>query len=345
MKSLEKLLRLSVWGLILPLIVLNGWLILVVFQYFQSLITVLVTAILLAFVLDYPVLLLRRLGVPRTRAIALVVLMTVAVLVLLGLTIIPAAISQVNEFATRLPSWIDSSREQINALQAWAIAHRFPINLSGLTDRLTERLVNQIQYLSGQVLTFMLDAASRALDFLLTFVLTFYLLLQGDRLWDGLFEFFPPHLSFQIRNSLRQNFHNYFIGQATLAALIGLALTVAFLIIQVPFGLLFGLGVGIAALFPFGAVLGIFVVSFLVALKSFWLGVRTLIFAIIIEQAIENGVAPRLLGGLTGLNPVWVLVSLLVGFKIAGLLGLVLAVPLASCIKIMVENFRNPPLD
>ncbi|EDX77109.1 hypothetical protein MC7420_246 [Coleofasciculus chthonoplastes PCC 7420] len=58
-----------------------------------------------------------------------------------------------------------------------------------------------------------------------------------------------------------------------------------------------------------------------------------LVVAIIIEQIIENVIAPRLLGGFTGLNPVWLLVSLLIGAKIGGVVGLLIAVPMAGFIK------------
>jgi predicted PurR-regulated permease PerM len=175
-------------------------------------------------------------------------------------------------------------------------------------------------------------------------VLTFYLLLHGERLWNGIFQWFPSPMGWQIRQAFRENFQNYFIGQITLASLMATTMTVAFVLIQVPFGLLFGLGVGLLALFPFGVPFGIVLVSLLTALKSIWLGLRVLIIATIIDQAIENGIAPQLMGGFTGLNPVWILVSLLVGAKIAGLLGLVVAVPLASSLKSIADRLQVPKL-
>jgi len=58
---------------------------------------------------------------------------------------------------------------------------------------------------------------------------------------------------------------------------------------------------------------------------------------------IDQLVAPRLLGRFTGLRPVWVLLALLVGTRLAGLLGLILAVPLTSSVKTLInEIFRTP---
>ena len=149
----------------------------------------------------------------------------------------------------------------------------------------------------------------------------------------------------KLRSALRQNFHNYFIGQATLASLMGLTLTIAFLILNVPFGLLFGLGIGIMTLFPFGAVFSIWFVSFLIALTEFWLGVKVLVIGLLIDQSIESGIAPRLLGRFTGLNPVWVLAALLLGVRVGGLLGLLIAVPTASFVKNTIDSMRLQPKD
>lgn len=59
--------------------------------------------------------------------------------------------------------------------------------------------------------------------------------------------------------------------------------------------------------------------------------------ATVINQLIENDVAPQLIGGFTGLNPIWILISLLIGAKLAGLLGLVIVVPITGSVKDMLE--------
>lgn len=334
----------SLWGLVLPLLVLNGWTLLLLLNYFKGIITMLVIAMLLTFVLNYPVRLLQYLKIPRTRAVLLVLLLVIALLVVLGVTIVPTLIEQGNELANRLPTWIDSGTEQLQAFQSWAATRHLSVDVSKLITPLEERLSNQLQDFSGAVLNFLLDAIGSIFNLMLTMVLTFYLLLHGERLWNGIFQWIPSPIGSQIRQAFRQNFQNYFIGQITLALLMGTTMIVAFLVIQVPFGLLFGLGVGVLALFPFGVPFGIVLVSSLTALKSIWLGLRVLFIATIIDQGIENGIAPQLIGGFTGLNPVWILVSLLVGAKIGGLLGLVVAVPFASSLKSIADTLHPSQL-
>jgi predicted PurR-regulated permease PerM len=147
-------------------------------------------------------------------------------------------------------------------------------------------------------------------------------------------------LGLKVRQLLREDFHNYFIGQATLGAVLGLTITLAFLALQVPLALLFGIGIGLFSLFPFGTGVGIAIVSLLVALQNFWLGVEVLGVAVAIDQVNSNFIAPRILGNLTGLNPVWVVISLLLGAKLGGVLGLLVAIPIASFIKDTTDSLR-----
>jgi predicted PurR-regulated permease PerM len=340
-KFITKLPVWVVWGLAFPLIVLNGWLVLTVFYYFQSLITVFIAANLLAFILNYGVKFLIHYRVKRNRAVLCVILLTLLTIGILAVTLGPFVFNQLNDLANKLPSWVESGSIQLQALNDWAIARKLPLNLSGISDQLTEKLTDLLKNLTENILGVAVGTVGSIFDLIFTIILTFYLLLNGEQLWNGLCEWLPPIIGREIRPSLRQNFHNYVIGQASLASIIGVCMTLAFVLLQVPFGSLFGLLVGFLGLFPFGVTLSIAILSFLTALKSFWLGAKVLITAVAIQQLIENGVAPRLLAGFTGLNPVWVLISLLVGAKIGGLLGLIVAVPMAGFIKDTAKILRN----
>jgi predicted PurR-regulated permease PerM len=330
--------RWIIWSFFLPTIVLNGWVLLIALNYFAPIVTKFVTATLLAFVLSYPVKLFQRLEIPRTLAVLLVLVVAIAVLGILGVTLVPTLIEQANALANYLPTWVDSSNQQLKLFQGWAEGHHWPISVSHLMPQLRLWVSTQLQTISGAALRVLLDVLGSVLNLMLTLILTFYLLLHGERLWQGVFQWLPSQKGIRIQKIVQQNFQNYYIGQFTLALLMGITMTTMFVVIQVPFGLLFGMGIGVLALFPFGAAFGIVLVSLLILMQSIWLGLKVLVIATLIDQVIENGIAPQLMGRFTGLNPIWVLISLLVGVKIAGLLGLVVAVPFASSIKSWVDS-------
>ncbi len=341
MNSKPEWLRLLLIALVIPTLVLHGWLLLLTLEYFKPIINIFVTATLLSFILDYPVQILQRYQFKRLVSILVVLLIALVVLGVLGLTLFPIIIQQFNTLIERLPSWIESANEQIKTFENWATTRNIPVNIGGFTVQILERLSNQVQSLGGDVIGGILTVFGRVLDVVIIGAMTFYLLLHGEELWDDFYKLFPRKIRTPIRAALKKNFKNYFIGQASVAGLLGVFMTLAFLIIQVPFGLLFGIVIGVLAFFPFGGSLGISLVCFLVALNSIWLGLQVLITAIIVDQIVENGIAPRLLGRFTGLNPVLILLSLLIGARIAGFLGLIVAVPLASFIKSLIEILQT----
>lgn len=342
MQSAFKLPRWLSLGLAFPLFILNAWVILGVIKYLQPLVNIIIAAILLAFVLEYPIGFFQRRGINRNLATAGVLLLALVILAALGITVLPLILEQVNELVNILPTWIDSGTQQLQALQNWAATQQqLPINPSGLLPDLLGKLSNRIQGLSGQIISLAFDTIGSVFNILLTVVLTLYMILNGDRVWCGILKWLPQHIAKQVSESLSEDFQNYFIGQVTLATILATGLTLAFVALQVPLNLLFALVIGFFALFPFGTGIGITLVSLLVGLKNFWLGVEVLTVAVAIDQFNYNFVAPRILSKFTGLNPVWVVISLLIGAKLLGVLGLLIAIPLASFIKSVADTWRD----
>lgn len=340
MQIVNKLPRWLSLGLAFPIIILNGWLLIQFIKYFQPLVTVICVAILLAFVLDYPIKFFHKIGVPRTLAIIGVLLLTIVVLVAIGVILVPIIFQQLNELVNILPTWIDSGTEQLQAFLNWVATQELPINLSGIATQLLEKISNQFQSFTGKILTLAFDTIGFLVNLILAIVLTVYLILNGEKLWDGIYQWFPANISTKVRGLLKKDFQNYFLGQVTLGSILAVTATLAFVALRIPLALLFGIGIGFFSLFPFGTGIGISIVSLLVALDSFWEGLEVAAIAVTIDQINSNIVAPRLLGNLTGLNPVWVVISLLIGAKLGGVLGLLVAIPIASFIKDIADSWR-----
>ncbi|MBE9034188.1 AI-2E family transporter [aff. Roholtiella sp. LEGE 12411] len=339
--SLKQLLKWLILTLLFPLVFLNGWLAFRLVQNFQPLVTILVLATLFAFILNYPVSVLQQRGVKRNYAVSLVFILALIILVALGITLIPIVLEQFHEMAKLLPQWIDSSEEKLQKLNNWAFSHKLKVNFSQILTRITEGLPDEFEYLSDKLLGIIRDTIDSISEALIIIVLTFYLLLDGPRLWDGLFKKLPGTFSQGVSQSIQQNFQNYLIGQGTLALLMGVSETLMFLVFQVPFGLLFGFGVGLLSLVPFGDVVSLVVITLIIASHNFWLAVKVFAVAVVIDQLIDQAIAPRLLGKFTGLRPIWVLIALLAGTNIGGVLGLLIAVPVAGFIKDAADGFSK----
>jgi predicted PurR-regulated permease PerM len=334
--------RIGAIALFAPLLVLNGWAISAIFHYFHSLIAILVGASVLAFLLNYPVTWMERQGARREQVAILVFLLAVSVLLALGVTLFPLALTQAQQLVARLPELIDSGRSQLMILNEKAEIMGLPINLDAIVVQINDRVKGQLQAIAGQVLNLAVVTFTSLLDILLTMVLTFYLLQHGGELWESLVEWLPSRFRDPFSRTVRLSFQNFFITQLILSTCMASALIPTFLWLKVPFGLLFGLTIGIMALIPFGGSVGIAMTTLLVSLQDFGMGTRVLLAAVIVQQILENIIAPRILGSFTGLNPVWILISVLTGARVGGLLGVIVAVPCAVVIKTVISAIRPP---
>jgi predicted PurR-regulated permease PerM len=349
--SVKQLLKWLILTLLFPLLFLNGWLLLQLFQYFKPLVTIFILASLFAFILNYPVSLLEQQGVKRNYGVTLVFVLATFILVTLGITLLPLVSEEFHEMVKLLPQWIDSTEARLQVLNDWAFNQRIRIDFSQIFTKVTDKIPDELEYISDKVLGIIIDTIDSISGALITVVLSFYFLLDGPRLWESLFKKLPWSSAQQVSKSIQHNFQNYLIGQVSLALLMGISQTFMFLLFQVQFGLLFGLGVGILSLIPFGDVVSLAIITLIIATHDFWLAVKVLAVAIVIDQLIDQAIAPRLLGSFTGLRPIWVLISLLAGTYIGGVLGLILAVPLAGFIKDVSEGFslsnnlNNPVVD
>ncbi|MBO3463754.1 AI-2E family transporter [Aetokthonos hydrillicola Thurmond2011] len=150
---------------------------------------------------------------------------------------------------------------------------------------------------------------------------------------------FQKPWNIQLPSLIQQSFQNYFAGQATLAMIESTALIALFLVFQIPFGLLFGLVIGMASFIPFGGTVIVSLILPILAIQNIWLAVKLLVIAVLVGQINETIVVPRLMGQITGVNPAVIFISLLCGAKLGGVLGILLAIPLTSFLKRFADSF------
>ncbi|BAB73207.1 AI-2E family transporter [Anabaena sp. FACHB-709] len=334
MRRSSSLQSLLIYGLSGPVIALNVWLLSVLFRYFQNPLTILSLAAILAFLLNYLVKFFERARITRTQAVVIVLLVTLTLFGILTVTLVPMLIDQTVQLLNKIPDWLTASQANLEHFERFAKQRRLPLDLRVLSNQINASIQSVVQQLASGAVGLAGTLLSGLLNFILVVVLAFYMLIYGDRVWYGLINLLPSKIRFPLTKSLQLNFQNFFLSQLLLGLFMIVALTPIFLILKVPFALLFAILIGISQLIPFiGATLGIGLVTILVLLQNWWLAVQVAIAAIIMQQIKDNLLSPRLLGNFIGLNPIWIFVAILMGYEIAGLLGTLVAVPIAGTIK------------
>ncbi|MCT7987948.1 AI-2E family transporter [Laspinema olomoucense] len=319
-----------------------GWATLSALSYVGEAIGILVTAGLIAFLLNYPVSRLQTV-VPRGIAAVGVYLLAGLLVLVLALTVVPPVFNQGRQLIDNFPALLKSAQDQLGEFQTWSEQRNLPFDVGLVGQQIGERMQGQVQAIASRGFGLVLGTVSWFLDGVLILVISFYMLLDGDRLWRTLTWIFAPIIRDQLTESLQRNLQKFVSGQLLLGLFMALTLTPAFWALRVPFFLLFAVFIGIMEVIPFvGATLGIGAVCLIVAFIDWWLALQVLAVAIALQQVKDNIMAPRIMGSLTGLSPVIIFASLLLGAKVGGLLGIILAIPLTGVIKSIVEIAIDP---
>lgn len=326
------------------LVLVTGWVTLNALSYVGELISILLTAALVAFLLNYAVAVVEPF-LPRSLAAVLVYLGTAIAVVFIALTLVPPVFNQGRQLVTNLPSLLEQGQQQLASFQDWSVAHNLPFDVRILASQLLARVQAQAEAIASTGVGLVVGTFNWFLDLILILVISFYMLIDGERVWRGLTSLLSPTIRDELTQSLERNLQRFVTGQLLLGLFMAVTLTPTFWALNVPFFLLFAVFIGLMEVIPFiGATLGIATVVIVVAFIDWWLALEVLGIAIAIQQVKDNLIAPRIMGNLTGLSPVIIFISLLLGARVGGLLGVILAIPLTGVVKSLVEIVLDPTL-
>jgi predicted PurR-regulated permease PerM len=338
LNNLPNWLRLT---LLFPLLFLNGFLLALLIDYLQPLVNFVIIAAILAFLLELAIKLLQQRGMKRGLAIATILSLTFLIVIIIGAILIPLLEFQLNQLIDSGPQWIYEATRKLRDFSELPIFRRLPIDINSIVAEAAQQLSNALKSIGTQTLTILVGTLASAVNGLLILILTIFLLIGGDTFWQGIFSWLPDPWGIRIQEYLHHTFKDYFFSKLILAVLSSVVRLIVFLLCGIPYATLFAFTIGIAGLIPFFAGIVILFGAILIGLKSVELAIIFLVSALIIDQLTDNVVAPRLIGQTIGLNPVWLLISLFIGAKVGGVLGLFLAVPLASVIKRLINDLRS----
>jgi predicted PurR-regulated permease PerM len=211
----------------------------------------------------------------------------------------------------------------------------------------------------GQVLIEATNAASRGIGTVLYVmsllvlmpVYTFFFLWHFDRVRAGLAGWVPnAHRArvYFIAGRMDAAVANFFRGQLVICLVVGTLTAVGWSVVGLRFGLLLGLLVGVLNLVPFmGQLVGLpiaCVVALLTADSPVLQLVGVLSVFVVVQGLDSLVLTPTIQNKAVGLHPVTIIVVLLIGSGLLGILGMLLAVPVAAAVKVLWEEWGGPKL-
>lgn len=318
-----------------------------------SLLASVVLAYLLAPLIEW----FERRGVGRTLGIASVLAVTVGVFVVVGLFLVPPLVEQVRAVVTQLPDLVETIENQWVPWVEETLQTELPASVRGAVERYGEEVRASLPNLLERAGRWSVGAVSTTGQVLLTLfnlilipLFTFYFLHGFERFRDSAAEWLPVRrreYTLEVLARMDRAVGQWFRGQVQVAVLIGLLFAIGLAItfavggIDPKLGIAIGIVSGLFNIVPyFGQLVAIVLTSLVVLLQ--WPGIGP-VFAIVAVFVLINLlegylIVPRVVGTKVDLSPIAVIILLLIGGEMAGIVGILLIIPLAGAIKVILPD-------
>lgn len=299
-------------------------------------VVVLFIAILLAAACSTAANRLKRYRIKRSVSIALIYLLIIAVLFGLGALIVPLLRGEANLLRDNLPTY----EREIDNLLARLPHQGNPMQINDLTGELSGRLQGVALDASRTVL----GLGSSLVTLLLIFVIGFFLAVD-DQLDERLVgRLLPPSVrprAIAVMGRMGTGLGHWVRGQLLLALFFGVAFGIGLAVVRTPYALTLGTIGAVLEIIPYVGGLITIVLAVLVAATTgkLWLVVFVLVWYLVVVNLESHIVAPKMVGELVGLHPLVVVISLFLGAELLGVLGALLAVPIAVILQTLLDEF------
>ncbi|PYZ93557.1 AI-2E family transporter [Salipaludibacillus keqinensis] len=345
-----RFLKFLVVVLLLLLIILVGSHVSFIFRplvvFFQTLFIPFLIAGVLFYLLRPVVHYLHSKKIPKSLAILIIYLVMIGLIILLVVLIGPVFQRQVTNLVDNAPMLFEELRRLLIQLEdnEWVSQFQETENFSieEITNNLTNYLAEAFDFITTNIASFIGVVTNVLLIFIVVPFVLFYLLKDGDKAPKQLLRFLPEkqqNQGYRILEDMDMKLSSYIQGQIIVSFCVGVLMYIAFLIIGIEYSLILALIAMFTNIVPFvGPWIGT-VPAVIVAIIDSPMMVVWVILAIVIVQQIEsNLISPQVMGRKLAVHPLTIIVLILVAGRFAGLLGLILAVPMYAVAKVIISH-------
>lgn len=272
---------------------------------------------------------------PRFIVLIILSIILLGFLTGVGFLIIPPIVNQIGQIALNLPNILNHYAPVVQNIQTSVNQYQdnllnFSSQLGGFTSGIYASTVN---FIGGVV------------AFVTILVLSFYLLLEKDAIQKSFSQITPTEHQeriFALIGKITTKMGNWLRGQGVLMIFVGVLDGIILLILGVPYALTLAVWGGLVEVIPYiGPWLGLVPALIIAYTISPLTALLVLIAYILIQQLEGNILIPKIMGKAVGLSPVIIILSLLIGAKLMGILGVLISVPFAAALSVIVQEWSE----
>ena len=284
----------------------------------------------------------------RGLSITTVYIITAIIIVIIINVIMPSVVESFTELVTNIPNYYNTVVEKINELPDDNI----------LKTEQAKNVIDSIKNIDWNELfnferiqTYIASAMSAVrtiMDVCISFIVSIYILAQRKQIVAFLARLthaiFNEKAYYKIRkcfNNGNEIFFKFLTSQIIDAIIVGVLVSTGLSIINVKYAILLGFIIGLFNLIPyFGAIIGV-VLSILITILTGGIGKAAVmtVVVIVLQQIDANIINPKIVGDSLNISPLLVIFAVTIGGAYFGVLGMFLAVPVFTVIKMLIEDF------
>lgn len=297
-------------------------------------------SVLLAFILNPLVNKFESYGIKRGLGTIITYGIIVAVLVFLGIAIIPDLITQATNFFSNLP---ESIQQLVNALDKQLTDWNIDSNLlNEARNNINSSIAKITQNIPGWGQSFwttIRGSISSLVTIVLVPIITFYFIVDKRKIITGLYNLVPRSYkndTYYLYKEINFAMKEFLISRSLMALFIGVATGIMLSLFGIPFALVIGILTTLMDIVPYvGPVIATAPALIFAFLKSPVTFVWVAFFCWFLQWIEQNILGPKLFSSSSGLHEVLILISIIVGGGIFGVWGMILAVPAVVIVKIL----------
>jgi predicted PurR-regulated permease PerM len=278
----------------------------------------------------------------RGMATAVTVLLVLAGFALLGLLFIPTLVREVNGFAEALPDYVEdisNRRGRLGFLEReYQVTER-------VRDAVEQGGASRILGLTGTAIAITKGILMAIVAVVTIMFMTVFMLIEGPTWMERFYAMLPEGSRErwrEIGQKIYRTVGGYVTGNLFISIIAGVTTTIALLALGVPYAVALGLLVAILDLIPLaGATIAAIIVCTIGFLHTLTAGIILIVFFILYQQLENHVFQPLVYSRTVRLSPLAILIAVLVGAQLAGVLGALVAIPVAGTIQVLLLAWRE----
>ena len=282
--------------------------------------------------------------IPKLFAILVVFAIIITLLILTIFFVIPSLINQLNVLYNEIPKFINKYQDMILSIEPQLSKFINPADVEALLkENLSELQKNILGFSQSMIIYLSNIVSSITFGIVIVPLILFYLLRDILAFKENLYTFVSKERKKEFKEILEEIDHiisGFIRGRLIVCFIVGTLIGIGLYFLNLKFALIIGIVSGIFNFVPYlGPIVGV-ILALIFALGSpWWVLLMIVVLFVLVNQIEAIFLNPNILGKELGLHPLTVIVSILICGQLLGILGVLMAVPLAAILKVLFSRY------